>query len=93
MPKIVGYARYYIEKIRILHGGPFARWRNFLRRVGTPRTFHAFRPRIYMDYGIGWTLWDGWHSLDQIGWKSVPVAGIGWIVFLVGMDSWFSYIP
>ena len=93
MPKIVGYARYYIEKIRILHGGPFGSWRNIHKEVPPlPPTLpppHAYSGFSYM----GWAFWDGWRRLDQIGWKSVPVAGMGWIVFLVGMDSWFSYIP
>jgi hypothetical protein len=93
VPKIVGYARYYIEKIRILYVGSFARWRNFLRRVGTPRlstlSAHAYSG---ID-GMGLAFWDGRHRLDQIGWKSVPVAGMGWIEKPERMDSWFSYIP
>jgi len=68
VPKIVGYARYYIEKIRILHGGPFGSWRNFYKRVGYPRhptlSAHAYSGFSYM----GWAFWDGWRRLDQIGW-------------------------
>jgi len=93
VPKIVGYARYYIEKIRILYMGSFARWRNFLRRVGTPRLSTLSAHAHSGIDGMGWTLWDGRHRLDQIGWKSVPVAGMGWIEKPERMDSWISYIP
>lgn len=82
MPKIVGYARYYIEKIRILHVGSFGSWRNFLRRVGTPRHPTLFAHAYSGIDGMGWAFWDGLHSLDQIGWILGPSrdgAGMGWM--------------
>lgn len=43
--------------------------------------------------GIGWTLWDGWRRLDQIGWiLGMEHGWDGWKK-AEGMDSWFSYIP
>jgi len=47
VPKIVGYARYYIEKIRILHVGSFGSWRNFAKEVPPPSAYAPSPPRTF----------------------------------------------
>ena len=93
MPKIVGYARYYIEKIRILYVGSFGSWTKFTKEVPPlPPTLpppHAYSGFSYM----GWAFWDGWRRLDQIGWILGPIMGWDGWKKAEGMDSWFSYIP
>jgi len=67
VPKIVGYARYYIEKIRILHVGSFGSWRNFAKEV-PPFRLRSLPPRtfgVFLD-GMGFLGWIAWTGPDRM---------------------------
>jgi len=63
VPKIVGYARYYIEKIRILYVGSFGSWTKFTKEV--PPLPPTLPPPTHIR---GFLTWDGLSGMDGVDW-------------------------